>query len=216
MNNNKYSIFILFVSIFFSANAQYTSSDWKSRDKWMKINNFLDLSSINTNYIVADIGSHEGYLTMHLASRVGKKGKVYAVDVRNDRLENLKSNARKRKINNITTILGDYDNPKLPINKLNIVFVIDTYHEINSYKKVLGHIFKSLKPGGKLVLLEKLKKRVIGKSREVQIAAHSLSPKYVKKELQEAGFIIKKEVENFGYWERDKSKQMWILIAAKP
>lgn len=211
----RYNLGFIFFLFSCLAVAQYTSTDWKSRDKWMKINDFFAFTDIKPGYAVADVGCHEGYLTMHLAKRVGEQGKVYAVDVNDYRLQQLKKHAKKRQFQNITTVLGDYDNPKLPKETLDIVFIIDTYHEISAYKKVLKHVYQSLKPGAKLVLLEKIKKHKIGKPRTEQASAHTLSLNYVKEELQQAGFTIEREVANFGYWERNKTKQMWILIASK-
>lgn len=207
--------FILFTYTSLVA-AQYTSYDWTTRDKWMKIDDFFGLTEVRPGNIVADVGCHEGYLTMHLAKRVGQQGSVYAVDLKKYRLEKLEKHAKKRKFKNITTIVGEYDNPKLPIGELDIVFVVDTYHEMTEYKEMLNHFYKSLKPKGKLILLEKIKKHKIGKPRSEQVTAHTLSLKYVREELQEAGFSIEQEIPNFGYWERDETKQMWILIVSKP
>ena len=218
MMKNRFATFLIFfVFIFahFSANAQYSSDEWKWRDGWMPVEKLFELAVVGVGDSVADVGCHEGYLTMRLAQKVGEQGKVYAVDVRNDRLQTLKTNAKKHKLKNITTILGDYDNPKLPSNSLDVIFVIDTYHEISSYKEVLEHLKNSLKPGAKLVLLEKLKKRLVGKSREDQVSGHTLALSYVKNELQDAGFIIRKEINDFGQWEEDPTKTMWVLIAEK-
>lgn len=218
MKKNRLTSFwfyIVLISIHYSANAQYSSEDWKYRDSWMPVEKLFELANVGVGNNVADVGCHEGYLTIHLAHKVGGQGKVYAVDVRNDRLQTLNTNAKNRKLKNITTILGDYDNPKLPGNSLDVIFVIDTYHEISDYKEVLVHLKKSLKPGAKLVLLEKLKKRLVGKSREDQVSGHTLALSYVKKELQNAGFIINIEIEDFGQWEEDPTKTMWLLIAEK-
>lgn len=175
----------------------------------------LNLANVSSGQVLADIGCHEGYLSMHLARRVNGNGRVYAVDVRDDRLATLRENANSRKLDNIITILGDYDDPKLPEGALDCVFVVDTYHEISAYKKVLNHIRKALKPGGQLMVLEKLKKRIIGKSRAEQVAAHSLAMHYVEKELQQAGFSIVSKIENHGFWQEEEDKQMWVLLAKK-
>jgi len=211
----SFRIFIVLIFAQFSANAQYSSEDWIWRDSWMHLEKLFELADVGVGDSVADVGCHEGYLTMHLAQKVGSQTEVYAVDVRNDRLQTLKATAKKRKIKNITTILGDYDNPKLPSNSLDVIFVIDTYHEISDYDKVLGHLKNSLKTDGKLVLLEKIKKRLVGKSREAQVSGHTLALSYVKKELQDAGFGIRIEIEDFGQWEEDPTKTMWVLIAEK-
>nr|WP_298998784.1 class I SAM-dependent methyltransferase [uncultured Allomuricauda sp.] len=205
-----YALFISTLSL-----AQYTSSDWESRDKWMKTDSLINMAGVSVGQVVADIGCHEGYLSMHLARKVKSNGRVYAVDVRDDRLATLRENANSRNLSNIITILGDYDNPKLPEGTLDCVFVIDTYHEITAYKTVLNHIRKALKPGGQIMVLEKLKKRIIGKSREEQVAAHSLAMHYVEKELQQAGFSIVSKIENHGLWEKEDDKQMWVLLAKK-
>ena len=211
----SFGVFIVLISSHLSLNAQYSSEDWKWRDGWMQVDKLFELAAVGVGDNVADVGCHEGYLSMHLAQKVGEQGKVYAVDVRNDRLQTLKTNARKRKLKNITTILGDYDNPKLPSNSLDVIFVIDTYHEISADKEFLKHLNNSLKSGSKLVLLEKLKKRMVGKSREDQVSGHTLALSYVKKELQDAGFTIRVEIEDFGQWEEDPTKTMWVLIAEK-
>lgn len=215
IRRSTFLVFIILISVHFSSNAQYSSEDWKWRDGWMPVEKLFELAVVGVGDSVADVGCHEGYLTMHLAQKVGEQGKVYAVDVRNDRLQTLETNAKKHKLKNITTILGDYDNPKLPSNSLDVIFVIDTYHEISSYKEVLEHLKNSLKPGAKLVLLEKLKKRLVGKSREDQVSGHTLALSYVKNELQDAGFSIRKEINDFGQWEEDPTKTMWVLIAEK-
>ncbi|WP_420399605.1 class I SAM-dependent methyltransferase [Flagellimonas sp.] len=195
--------------------AQYTEEDWPERDLWMKTEYLLQLSGIESGDKVADIGCHEGYLSIRLARLVKNEGRVYAVDVRSDRLETLRENASDRNLKNIITIRGDYDDPKLPEDELDAIFIIDTYHEMDSHEKILRHVKDALKVGGKVMLMEKLKDRVRGKSRRDQVNAHSLGPKYVRRELRQAGFTIISEIEDHGDWERDESKQMWVIIAQK-
>ncbi len=195
--------------------AQYSEYDWEERDTWMNIHDIFEQAGIQKGSYVADIGCHEGYLSIHLANKVGAAGKVYAVDVREDRLEVLDETLEARNISNVATILGDYDDPKLPENTLDVVFIMDTYHEMEDYTTILKHVYKSLKPGGAIVIIEKLKRRIKGKSRADQVDAHSLSPKYVRKELISAGFIPSHQENNMGYWENDKDKVIWMLIAQK-
>jgi len=195
--------------------SQYAEYEWEDRDKWMNVSKIFDLADIQEGNKVADIGCHEGFLSVRLAKRVGESGGVYAVDVREDRLESLKENLEVRNIKNVEVILGDYDNPKLPIETLDVVIVMDTYHEIEDYMEVLGHIHAALKPGGRLLMLEKLKDHAKGKSRDKQADSHTLASNYVKKELEQAGFKITKSISDFGKWEREESKTMWILVATK-
>ena len=196
-----------------STYAQYNESDWDERDQWMDVDRIMELADVQEGHHVADIGCHEGYFSIHLSRRVGARGKVYAVDVRDDRLEELNKNAKERGLYNITTIIGSYDDPKLPENELDLVVIMDSYHEMKEYMTILGHVKKSLKPDGKILILEKLKSHARSKSRKEQTAAHTLSPKYVKEELQEAGFRVIEHVDNMGQWENNPSKKIWVLVA---
>ncbi|MEX0289496.1 MAG: class I SAM-dependent methyltransferase [Flavobacteriaceae bacterium] len=196
--------------------AQYSESSWKERDTWMNVKQLLSWAEVDPGSTVADIGCHEGYLSMHLAKKVGENGKVYSVDVREDRLKTLAENARKRKFKNVIPTVGDYDDPHLPENKMDAVFVVDTYHEISAYETMLAHIHKSLKPGGRLLILEKLKNHARNKSRKEQTNSHTLSPKFVKKELKEAGFTVIEEHRDIGNWENESSKKIWVLVAVVP
>ncbi|MDT0607575.1 class I SAM-dependent methyltransferase [Croceitalea rosinachiae] len=209
----KFRILILLFVFSVFGYSQYTESEWNDRDDWMRISDFFEITKVQKGNVIADIGCHEGYMSIHLAKRVGENGKIYAVDLKKYRLDALEKNAKNRGIENISTVLGDYDNPKLPINIFDAIYIIDTYHEIEDYHEVLEHVNKSLKPNGKLILLEKLKSRIKGKPRRQQVEAHSLASKYVKKELQEAGFKIEYEESNFGLWERNPGKQIWFVIA---
>ncbi|MFC4220232.1 class I SAM-dependent methyltransferase [Flagellimonas marina] len=195
--------------------AQYTESDWEERDLWMKTDSLLSMTTVGVGDKVADIGCHEGYLSIHLAQKVMETGRVYAVDIREDRLQKLRANAHDRKLGNIITILGDTDNPKLPEGELDAVFIFDTYHEIDAHKEILQHVKKALKPGGQIMIMEKLKDWVRGKSRKEQVSSHSLGPKYVREELKQAGFTIVSEIEDHGDWERETNKQMWVILAKK-
>ncbi|WP_425237034.1 class I SAM-dependent methyltransferase [Ulvibacterium sp.] len=191
---------------------QYTPDEWDERNTWMDVQTIFELAGIEEGNQVADVGCHEGYLTFHLSKKVGKTGSVYAVDILSYRLENLREHLKQEKIKNVTVIHGEEDDPKLPENRLDAVIIMDTYHEMKDYAKVLFHVKRALKPSGRILILEKLKTHKKGKSREEQTKAHTLSPKYVKKELEEAGFSIRKEITDFGDWKEDKDKPMWILV----
>lgn len=182
----------------------------------MPVDLLFKLAEIEKGSQVADIGCHEGYMTIKLANSVGSDGKVYAVDVRQDRLDRLEDNLENRDLRNVTVILGDFDNPKLPGNQLDAVLIIDTYHEINQYERVLKHVYTSLKSGGRLLVLEKLKSWVRTASRQEQVDAHSLGPKYVRKELIETGFEIREISTDLGNWEEDPDKPIWVILAVKP
>lgn len=192
--------------------AQYNALDWRERDEWMDVDRIFELAGVSEGQNVADIGCHEGYLSIHLARAVGVRGKVYAVDLREDRLVKLNKNASDRHIYNITTIHGDTDDPKLPRGLLDLVVIMDTYHEMKDYITILEHVKRSLKPNGRIVILEKLKSHAKNKNRNEQVSAHTLAPQFVRKELQQAGFKVIEQLNNIGNWENDSSKKIWILV----
>ncbi len=205
-------LFFMIFLIFKTGYTQYKQSDWAKRDTWMNVSEIFELAEIESGNIVADVGCHEGYLTMHLAKKVGESGKVYAVDVREDRLKKLDEHIKKRKLANVTTVIGDYDNPNLPKESLDVVIVMDTYHEMDDYMKILKHIKNALKPDGRILILEKLKVHMRNKSRDEQTDEHTLSIDHVKPELEAAGFSISKDIEDFGNWKNESDKKIWILV----
>ena len=208
-------IYLLFMA-FQASLAQYTENDWPSRDTWMQPERILELAQIGPGDKVADIGCHEGYMSMHLARTVAQGGIVFAVDIREDRLKRLAANASERRLENIVTVLGRENDPLLPENGLDAVFIVDTYHEMEAYMEVLGHVRNALKPGGRIIILEKLKDYARNKSRDEQTDYHTLSPEYVREELMAAGFQMMKEVNDLGNWENDPDKKIWVLLAKVP
>lgn len=206
--------FIVFVLPFFGF-SQYVENDWEQRDTWMDTAFIFEKAGITRGANVADVGCHEGYLTVRLSDVVGAKGRVFAVDVVAHRLESLKETLKTRELQNVDVILGDYDDPKLPENELDVVIIMDTYHEMTDYMTILNHVKTALKPGGTIVIIEKLKSNIKGESRSEQAKAHSLGPKYVKEELIKAGFKLSYKNNDLGYWKNDKNKVIWMLVAKR-
>ena len=210
-----YFIIVLLLALNPHLNAQYAEYDWEERDSWMPLSDLFELSGIREGHIVADIGCHEGYLSMHLAREVGKNGAVYAEDINKYRLEKLAKHARDRGIQNISTIEGDESDPRLPDGFFDIIYVVDAYHEMEDPVAMLRHFKKALRPGGRLVILEKLKKKVRGKSRRAQTDAHSLAPEIVREEVLKEGFEVIRISRKMGLWEENPNKEIWTLVAAK-
>ena len=132
----------------------YTKSAWTDRDKWQKSGELIRQLNLKQGSQVADIGCHEGYMTFKLSTVVGEKGLVYAVDVEQNKLDQLKINQEQSKVKNVVAVKGDYDDPKLPVNSLDAVIIVDTYHEMDDHDAILQHLMKGLKRGGRLVVCE--------------------------------------------------------------
>ncbi len=207
-------LLLAFLMIHFAGYSQYKKKHWEDRNQWQKTPKLIELMGINSDMKVADIGCHEGYMTIHLSDFL-KNGKVYAVDVVKSRIDKLKTFLEEEKRNNVIPIVGKYDDPLLPKNTLDAVIIMDTYHEIDAYKKVLKKVYASLKKGGKLLILEEIKIYRINDSRKDQTKGHDIALRYVKKDLVKAGFTIEIEIPDFGRWENKEEEQMWILVAKK-
>lgn len=193
----------------------YTASAWKERDQWQNADELIRQLNIKPGSIVADVGSHEGYMTLKLAIAVGNTGKVYAVEVNQARLDKLKNHLTERKITNVELIKGEYDNPTLPLNMLDAVIILDTYHEMEYHDKILQHIRGSLKPGGRLVLCEPIADERRKSFREEQEKKHELGITFALEDLQKAGFTILKQQDPFVDRSKEKGDKMWLVVASK-
>jgi ubiquinone/menaquinone biosynthesis C-methylase UbiE len=140
---------------------------------------------------VADIGAGSGAITWRLAQRVGPKGKVYANDIQPRMLELLRENMAQRKIANVETVLGTPDDPKLPPGSVDLELLIDVYHEFSHPQEMLRHLRESLKPGGRLVLLEYRAEDPAVKIRP----EHKMTVAMVKAEVEPEGFRLDKTIE---------------------
>jgi precorrin-6B methylase 2 len=193
----------------------YTQSAWAERDKWQRADELIRQLNIKPGSKVADIGSHEGYMTIKLSATAGNSGKVYAVDVEQSKLDKLRDHLAKGNISNVELIKGDYDNPNLPLNSLDAVIILDTYHEMDDHDKMLQHIKASLKPGGRLVLCEPIADERRKSIREDQERKHELGMDFALGDLQKAGFIILKQQDPFVDRSKEKGDKMWLIVAVK-
>ena len=193
----------------------YRESAWAERDTWQRADDIIDLLKIQEGSTVADIGCHEGYLTIKLSGEVKNKGVVYAVDVVQDKLDLLEKHLADRKINNVRLVKGDYDNPKLPTNSLDAAIILDTYHEMDDHDKILEHIKASLKNGGRLILCEPIAEARKKLTRAEQEKRHELGINFALQDLKKAGFEIVFQKDPFVDRSKVKGDMMWIVVAQK-
>lgn len=151
----------------------------------------LDAIGVKPGMVVADVGAGTGYMTLRLAARVEPAGKVYANDVQPEMLRRLRQNAVKNKLSNIETVLGSETDPKLPAGQLDLILVVDVYHEFSQPQKMLRKMREALKPDGRLVLLEYRKEDPTIPIRP----EHKMSVQEVKVELEAEGFHLDQIIE---------------------
>jgi ubiquinone/menaquinone biosynthesis C-methylase UbiE len=193
----------------------YSQPAWEARDKWQRPDELIRLLAVSEGSKVADIGSHEGYMTFKLAERVGPNGMVYAVDLVQSRLDKLRERAQAKGINHIRTVEGESANPRLPENSLDAVLILDTYHEIREHAEMLRHIKNALKAGGRLMLCEPIAESRRGLTRAEQERKHELAIGFALEDLKKAGFTISFQKENFIDRTDEKGDKMWVIVAIK-
>ena len=151
----------------------------------------LDAIGIARGATVADIGAGAGYFTWRLAERVGPAGKVYANDIQPEMLTLLRKNIEARHLTNVETVLGAEDDPKLPAERMDLVLLVDVYHEFTEPEKMLRKIRESMKPDGRLVLVEYRKE-----DPNVPIRPeHKMSVAEVRAEVEPEGYRFEKTLE---------------------
>jgi len=132
-------------------------ADWldrAERDQEEDPDRAIDVLKLQKGAAVADIGAGSGYITEKLSKKVGPMGKVYATDIQQGMIDLLSKRIAKRKLANVTPILSTQDDPRLPVESIDLALMVDVYHELSQPQLVLRHIKAALKPGGRLVLLE--------------------------------------------------------------
>jgi FkbM family methyltransferase len=185
----------------------YEGADWlirESREQEEQPEAMLDALKIPKGATVADVGAGVGYTSIRLAKRVGPEGTVLATDVQPQMLKMLAQNARGAGIKNIKPIRCTASDTKLPENAVDLVLMVDVYHESSDPEATLQGVHKALKPKGRLVLVEFREE-----DPEVPIKPeHKMSLKQVRRELEPQGFTFKESLE-FLPWQH-------IIIFEKP
>ena len=164
----------------------------------------LDALKVPRGATVADVGAGAGYHSIRLAHRVGPNGTVLATDLQPQMLEMLRNNAREAGVSNIKPIRATQSDTKLPDAKVDLILMVDVYHECSNPETTLKGLFKALKPLGRLVLVE-----FRGEDPEVPIKPeHKMTLGQVRREVEPQGFIFKDSLE-FLPWQH-------VIIFEKP
>lgn len=165
-----------------------------------KRESILDLASmleLEKGSRVADVGAGRGFLAVRLARLVGEQGRVFAVDVSERALEAIRGRSDFEAYPQLETVLGAEDDPKLPNGSLDAAIIINAFHEMPKHEEMLRATRDSLRPGGRLLLLEPYSLDTRTKPRDQQVERHHLAPELVEAELTEMGFEILRRDDDF-------------------
>lgn len=141
----------------FAQTMSVEGADWldrSERDQEEDPDRAIDVLKLQKGATVADIGAGSGYMTEKLAKKVGPMGKVYATDIQQGMIDLLAKRVAKRKLSNVTPVLSAQDDPRLPLESIDLAIMVDVYHELSQPQLMLRRIRAALKPGGRLVLVE--------------------------------------------------------------
>jgi SAM-dependent methyltransferase len=169
-------------------------ADWLVRPERVAEENpdgALDAMNIRPGMTIADLGSGVGYMTLRMAKRVGPTGKVYGVDLQPGMLALLEKNAKDAGISNVVPVLGEPADPKLPQAQIDLILMVDVYHEVSQPQAMLRKIRQALKPDGRLVLLEY---RAEDPSIPIN-PDHKMTVDQVRRELEPEGFRLLDPIE---------------------
>ncbi len=140
--------------------------------------------------VVADVGAGSGYYTFRLAPKVGEKGRVLAVDIEPRMLEAMRKRMEELKVANVELVLGTEKDPKLPEKGVDLVLLVDVYHEFAFPYEMMVAIRKGLKPGGRVALVEFRAEDPKVPIKEV----HKMSEEQIKREMAAVGLAHVKTV----------------------
>jgi ubiquinone/menaquinone biosynthesis C-methylase UbiE len=124
------------------------------RDSLNEAQKVMDLAAIKAGATVADIGAGEGYYTVRLAARVGKTGRVLAEDIDAKALQRLGQRVERERLDNVFIKLGTADDPRLPANSFDRIFLVHMYHEVSEPYAFLWRLRPALRPGGQVIVVE--------------------------------------------------------------
>ncbi|ANU08116.1 class I SAM-dependent methyltransferase [Paraurantiacibacter namhicola] len=165
----------------------------QARDNRGEAVTVMDLAGIEPGMTVADIGAGEGYYTVRLAERVGQRGRVLAQDIDPDALSRLGRRVEGDRLENVSIALGGPDDPHLPADSFDRVFMVHMYHEVEEPYAFLWRLYPALREGGKVIVVDT----------DRPSNEHGLPPKVLFCEFERLGFRLREFVrkpEMAGYY----------------
>lgn len=169
-----------------------------ARDAAGEAETVMDLAEIEPGTTVADLGAGEGYYTVRLAKRVGEEGRVLAQDIDEGALERLGNRVEKERLDNVSIKLGAGDDPRLPENSFDRIFLIHMYHEVQEPYAFLHRMWPALNEGGQVIVVDV----------DRPTDQHGIDPLLLSCEFKRAGFELvtfKDRPELAGYYAQFKA-----------
>jgi predicted methyltransferase len=180
----------------------------ESREVYGARDEVLKACAIKPGERIADVGAGTGFYSRLFAKTTGWDGWVFSIDIAPRFLQHIASRATSDGVENLTTVLGTEVSIRLPPESVDLVFICDTYHHFESPQQTLASVFRALKPGGRLVLIDF--ERIPGVSREFLIGHVRAGKEVFRDEVIAAGFEFTDEIKI------DAFKENYLLRFSKP
>jgi ubiquinone/menaquinone biosynthesis C-methylase UbiE len=165
-----------------------TKMDWRkigSRAGWQLTDRVMASLEIESGDTVADIGAGDGYFTFRLADAVGSTGKVFAVDIEDKLVDTLRRKAEAGNYSQVRVVKGQFDDPLLPDQELDLIFLCNSYHHIQDRTTYFDRLRRDLKPGGRVAIIDL---KVSALVRLTVPAGHWTTVESMQEEMQRANY----------------------------
>jgi len=178
------SALLLAASLAYGSAAQTVEIGERRTNERQPPDKVMDAIGLKEGMVVGEVGSGRGRYTIHLAARVGPAGRVYANDINADGLAHIRERCANDGLANVETILGRSDDPLFPAGKLDMVFMVLTYHHLSQPVEMLKAMIPSLKPGATVVVVDP------DPVRDHDRGPESTSREEIERDAAEAGFEL--------------------------
>jgi ubiquinone/menaquinone biosynthesis C-methylase UbiE len=148
-------VLIPLLLIAITALAGSSQSGSSARDQIEQPEKVMAATGVKPGLVIGEIGAGHGYFTFWLAKGVGASGKVYANDIDRSSLDALESRRAAEKVANIETILGTVEDPQFPAGTLDMVFIVNAFHDLARPVELLANLRPALKPGATVVIMDR-------------------------------------------------------------